>query len=99
MAPLDMPLKEAAVRYTLLLHPQNTAEACVQLRDDSALRGCECIPLRCVQIVLAKMGFDHWLEAHGKMKRKDLTKKQEIELKECFELIDTGGSGNASFTA
>ncbi|KAG0558466.1 hypothetical protein KC19_10G030400 [Ceratodon purpureus] len=54
------------------------------------------MPLKEASIVLAKMGFDPWLEAHGKMRRKDLTKKQEIELKECFELIDSGGSGMIS---
>ena len=46
-----------------------------------------------VQIVLAKMAYAQWLKVHGKLKRPELSKKQELELKECFELIDAGGSG------
>ena len=46
-----------------------------------------------VQIVLAKMAYAQWLKVHGKLKRPEMSKKQELELKECFELIDAGGSG------
>ena len=49
--------------------------------------------LRSVQVALKQLEFDRWLEAHGKTKRKDLTRKQELELKECFDLIDSGASG------
>lgn len=52
-------------------------------------------PCLFVQIVLAKMGFEPWLKAHGKMRLPDLSKKQALELRECFELIDAGGTGAA----
>ena len=43
--------------------------------------------------MLQKVGVDAWLRAHGKTVRPELTKKQKQELKECFDLIDTDGSG------
>ncbi|KAH7296667.1 hypothetical protein KP509_26G033400 [Ceratopteris richardii] len=43
--------------------------------------------------MLQKFGVDSWLRAHGKTVRPELTKKQKQELKECFDLIDTDGSG------
>jgi hypothetical protein len=48
--------------------------------------------LHSVQVALKQLEFDRWLEAYGKTKRKDLTRKQELELKECFKLIDSGAS-------
>lgn len=46
-----------------------------------------------MQTVLAKMQYAPWLKVHGKLKRPEMSKKQQLELKECFELIDSGGSG------
>ncbi|CAM6042697.1 unnamed protein product [Sphagnum compactum] len=39
------------------------------------------------------MGYTNWLRVHGKLLRPDLSKEQHLELKECFELLDTSGSG------
>ncbi|CAM6006876.1 unnamed protein product [Sphagnum balticum] len=46
--------------------------------------------------VIAKMGYTNWLRVHGKLLRPDLSKEQHLELKECFELLDTSGSGKCS---
>lgn len=46
--------------------------------------------------MLNKLSIAEWLRAHGKFVRPELTKKQRLELKECFELIDADGSGLAS---
>ena len=45
------------------------------------------------QAVLQKLSIAGWLRAHGKFVRPELTKQQRQDLKECFELIDTDGSG------
>eukprot|EP01018_Ginkgo_biloba_P015986 Gb_28609 [translate_table: standard] len=39
------------------------------------------------------LGVESWLRNHGKVVRPELSKKQKQELKECFDLIDTDGSG------
>ncbi|KAG0567476.1 hypothetical protein KC19_7G137500 [Ceratodon purpureus] len=44
-------------------------------------------------IVLARGAAEPWLRVHGKLKRPEMTKKQALELRECFELIDSDGSG------
>ena len=46
-----------------------------------------------LQAVLQKLSIAGWLRAHGKFVRPELTKQQKQDLKECFELIDTDGSG------
>ena len=46
-----------------------------------------------MQAVLQKLSIAGWLRAHGKFVRPELTKQQRQDLKECFELIDTDGSG------
>lgn len=40
--------------------------------------------------------FSSWMVKHGQKPRLELTKKQRQELRECFNLIDTDGSGSIS---
>lgn len=46
-----------------------------------------------LQSVLQKVGLNSWLRSHGKVVRPELTTKQKMELQECFDLIDSDGSG------
>eukprot|EP00898_Chlorokybus_atmophyticus_P002645 jgi/Chlat1/3381/Chrsp23S03722 len=45
---------------------------------------------------LETVNMKHWLEKHGKayLKQSNLTAAQQEELKECFELMDSDGSGS-----
>lgn len=46
-----------------------------------------------VQIILANSLVDRWLRAHGRPKQPELSEKQKIELRECFDIIDSAGTG------
>ncbi|CAM6109815.1 unnamed protein product [Calypogeia fissa] len=62
-----------------------------EINPDAAL-----VPHQNPWAVLNKLSIAEWLRAHGKFVRPELTKKQRLELKECFELIDADGSGAIS---
>lgn len=51
------------------------------------------LKLWAVQIVLARGAMEPWLRVHGKLKKPEMNKKQQLELRECFELFDASGSG------
>jgi hypothetical protein len=46
--------------------------------------------------MLARGAAEPWLRVHGKLRRPEMSKKDAMELRECFELIDSEGSGKCS---
>ncbi|XP_024367162.1 uncharacterized protein [Physcomitrium patens] len=51
------------------------------------------LPLKEASIILANSLVDRWLRAHGRPKQPELSEKQKIELRECFDIIDSAGTG------
>lgn len=51
------------------------------------------VSLKEAMIVLARGAAEPWLRVHGKMRRPEMSKKDAMELRECFDLIDSEGSG------